>query len=747
MASTPYFIGSFSEGVQRNIEPFMLPDTAFPDLEDAFLFRGRIRRRYGNKFLGRLVQSVTVVSALHPVAGNITFTDTLVNLPISPGSVVVTLLDTGAATVYTFVDNGLGILSAGAGTSGTIDYLTGVFVINFPALPVPVGAYNVSTFYEYFTGRPVMGLPTQETTAINAENLIAFDTVKANLWIDVLNRFVDISYDTTGTAITWTGSNSQFFWGTNYYNNAAGNKLFWATNFVRADRIRYYDGTAAVPGVSGGWTVFRPQTKAAANWFLDTALIVLSYKDRLIALNTLELENNVPTARPNRARWSQNGDPTVVATSWLDDTPGRGGYIDAPTSEQIVSARFAKDILVVFFERSTWQLTYTGNEVLPFVWNRVNSELGCESTFSAVPFDRGIFAVGDKGIITSDSINVERIDQKIPDEVFEFHNGSNGPIRVHGIRDYYKQFVYWTFPNLDKNSVFPNRMLVLNYLEGSYSFFNDSYTCFGNYQPTTDLIWSKALFPWAGSTSTWSASLTQAEFPYIVAGNQQGFVMVMNYMEKIANEISLYITNASQANPCVITSPNHNLSVGQYITISGVNGMVQLNGNVYQVLDVLSVNTFSLKNPATGLAVDSIAFAAYTRSGFITVRNNINIVTKRFNPFFPTGEKAVLSQFDIYVERTTSGQISCDYLVDESDSDPVLTAIIPTSKEYGPAIPMQKYWQRVYGQVQGQFIQLQFYLNTDEMVNTTIQESDIVIHALILWFAKSGRLVSFDRII
>ena len=52
-----------------------------------------------------------------------------------------------------------------------------------------------------------------------------------------------------------------------------------------------------------------------------------------------------------------------------------GGYIDASTEEQIVSAEFIKDRLIVYFERSTWELAYTGNEVLPFVWQKINTEL------------------------------------------------------------------------------------------------------------------------------------------------------------------------------------------------------------------------------------------------------------------------------------------------------------------------------------------------------------------------------------
>ncbi|MCF1193318.1 hypothetical protein LRR18_17145, partial [Mangrovimonas sp. AS39] len=43
------------------------------------------------------------------------------------------------------------------------------------------------------------------------------------------------------------------------------------------------------------------------------------------------------------------------------------------------------------------------------------------------------------------------------------------------------------------------------------------------------------------------------------------------------------ITNATQTNPCEITSNGHTLSTGDIVTISGVVGMGELNGNTYTI--------------------------------------------------------------------------------------------------------------------------------------------------------------------
>lgn len=68
------------------------------------------------------------------------------------------------------------------------------------------------------------------------------------------------------------------------------------------------------------------------------------------------------------------------------------------------------------------------------------------------------------------------------------------------------------------------------------------------------------------------------------------------------------ITGATQANPCVITAVAHGYSDGDIVEISGIAGMVELNGRAY-VVDQLSVDTFSL------LGVDSSNYSAYTSGG------------------------------------------------------------------------------------------------------------------------------------
>lgn len=67
------------------------------------------------------------------------------------------------------------------------------------------------------------------------------------------------------------------------------------------------------------------------------------------------------------------------------------------------------------------------------------------------------------------------------------------------------------------------------------------------------------------------------------------------------------ITGATQANPVVVTCPNHGFINGQDIKIVGVAGMTNLNGNVY-VATLIDKDRFSL-------GVDGTAYGAYTSGG------------------------------------------------------------------------------------------------------------------------------------
>ena len=209
------------------------------------------------------------------------------------------------------------------GNSGFINYLTGDITLTHTG-----GAVAATVTFSYFPGLPVMGIWVREVVGTNTEETIFFDTTYAYV-------FNGSTFDeVTGTPV-WSGTNSDFFWSTNFRGITPDVRLFFTTNFVvnAANPIRYYDG--------GTWTDFAPLVDATHTLF--QARILIPYYGRLLALNVWEGTTAGGYAGavniPNRCRFSQIGNPLetvvpapVVDLAWRSDIFGRGGFIDAPVT-------------------------------------------------------------------------------------------------------------------------------------------------------------------------------------------------------------------------------------------------------------------------------------------------------------------------------------------------------------------------------------------------------------------------------
>lgn len=78
-------------------------------------------------------------------------------------------------------------------------------------------------------------------------------------------------------------------------------------------------------------------------------------------------------------------------------------------------------------------------------------------------------------------------------------------------------------------------------------------------------------------------------------------------------ETALAITAATKANPCVITVPGNSYLVGQWIYVTGVGGMTQLNGKYYSVLAVAGNNV--TLGDLNGNNINSTGYSTYTSGG------------------------------------------------------------------------------------------------------------------------------------
>lgn len=739
-------------GLVQERQEFILPSDAYPTLENAFIFRERIERKKGFQLLGRLRRNLLAKSLGNSGASPWSFNiySTLVppivgesNAEIEVGTVIITI----GAIVFTDQGNGT-LTSVTVGNSGTINYTNGNVVLTHTA-----GAGVATTInFNYFPGIPVMGLRTRELITLNNEQTIAFDQKYAYRYNNGWEEFIPAS------ATTWTGNNSDFFFTTSYWNDAISNeKLFWETNFsgTTGDPIRYTNGLV--------WTDFSPQINVAGDK-LNQCLAIVPFRSRLMVFNTLEgatLGTSVQYFQ--RIRWAAIGNP-LLATAWRDDIRGKGGFLDIPTSEDIVAIGFVRDNLVIYCERSTWQLKYTGRSIAPFQIEKVNTELGCKSTFSSVQFDTSLVGMGDQGVIECDSYSSKRIDIKIPDLVDDFNNANNGPKRVYGIRNFPQRLAYWIYPLADNNGIFPDRRLVYNYENDSWAIFTDSLTCFGTFQPPSGRTWANTPYPWKELNFTWANS--PSLFPKIIAGNQQGFVEYID--QQTTNDVSLSIQGITgfTSTPTVITSVNHNLQTDQVIKITGIpTGTPFANSLNNQIFGVVKVdaNNFELwkyvatsgefSQPQTNPPVVPGTF--YVGGGKISVREGFSVVSKKFNSL-QEGQSIQLGYIDILMNDTASGAITLNVYIDYEDNDPSNTlpnnvvsstkqpdtffnATIPTSASTFVVQGASKNLRRVFCPTRANFITLQYTLSNGQLVGVE-QESDVQIDMQILWQRNGGRL-------
>lgn len=781
MAYSPLKITGMTSGLVQSREEFILPDDAYPQLQNAYVWRERILRKKGYQLLGRLQRNIGTTDGV----GNLVVV--IGPLPIQAGIASFTVgnnlfNDPGGASP-------VALLTSGPGTA-TLNRATGTLTI---------AGSNINTVVQYYPGLPVMGIRTRELQNSTNDQTVFFDQNYAYIYDNTTTGFKEFITGTTWNAQGNDVSSTHFFWSTNYWVSSilipgtainfftdTGKKLFWLTNNSSnentPDPIRITNGTT--------WVDFRPPNfgQIDATTWLVGCLSFLPFRGRMVAFNTWEGGNaggaiSGSTNFSNRIRWSTIGNPFIAYSagppstgSWRDDIRGQGGFLDIPTSEDIVSVGFVRDNLVIYCERSTWQLRYTGRSIAPFQIEKVNSELGGEGPFSAVQFDTSLVGIGDKGIVECDSYKSERIDIKIPDFVFNIQDANNGAYRVHGIRDFINRLAYWTVPLASQyapiglsSQIFPNTRLVYNYENDSWALFNDSLTTLGTYQPQSGRNWLNTKVPWIRCDFPWISTQAQG-IPAIVGGNQQGFIEYLNQLT--TNDVSLFISNITPntTTPTVITSPNHNMSTDFVIGISGIpNGSpyANLNGGVFSIV-VVDANTFMLwKYNATSDQFDipqlDAPAGSYVGGGLINLRENFSVQSKKFN-FLDQGQSIQMGYLDILMSSTSReqpGAISFfvylnydDNLVSNtspqneindyslvSNPDTFFNSVIPTTQSNLSSIEGSKFWQRVYCPTRANFLTLKYTFSNAQMAGEE-QSKNVQIDAQILWIRKAGRMTN-----
>ncbi len=596
MTTQSFLIGPVKQGLRKDTKPWTSPDDSFETMENMYQWRDRVIRRSGYTTLGRLANGT-------PVMGLRTYENfgiglqTLVafdttqayewdgtNFIALPSVMPVTWSGLNYQFFYTInyansfwaTNNKPGLHgwnvtlfagSAGVGPTATVN-------VTAPGNTVAV---NDFVYFLNVTGGP------------SANNLV-YAIVTAILVAGVSFTVQVQSVNGRPTPATFTFANGA---------PTTGIVLDSMQSVPNQDGIRYYGNMTN----GTGWVNYNPPVDP--NNALMGSLLMFAYRGYLVFLNTWEGNDPTdPINYGNRARWTQIGTPYYSEpvpdfpslqgfdfNAARDDLFGRGGANDAPTNEVIVGAAFIRDILVVYFERSTWRLRFVNNAQNPFVWERVNIELGSDCTFSSIPFDKGLMAIGNRGIVICDANDVTRFDEKVPDTIFNIRQANQGLQRVYGIRTFRTKLNYWTYPSSENpEGTFPDKVLVFNYDTKNWAFFDDCFTCFGYYYETgTGLTWGDLPEAWSelGGTS-WDSGVSQTGYEHIVAGNQQGYVLKLDEPTEGSNVSNSRSLSISAFTGDTVTSVDNNLLDESWIKLTGVTGLtfddgVSLNGRNFKI--------------------------------------------------------------------------------------------------------------------------------------------------------------------
>jgi len=666
-------------GLQTNFRPWLIPDQAFAQLNNAYVFRGRVRKRFGSTLLtgDPLTSRFRINVGTTNGSGNI--------LTVLPGTEfhIGQLISIGTAL---FTVTALGIpanllRSDGVVATATLNTTTGALIINGAA---------AATDVFFYPALPVMGLSLYEFDVVFPEVSIGFDTefayqlaVGGGAWLRA------------GTAV-WTGTDSDYFWTWNWRGVSANSNLLFATNYniLTPDPIRYWDGAT--------WTDLTPAFNSAGDT-IRTCQMMVGFKNRLLFIGTLERISGTDTIFQNRLRFSQNGSP-LQSDAWREDIPGKGGFIDCSTQETVVTCTLVRDRLIVYFETSVWEVVYTNNEILPFRWQQLNVELGAFSRFSHIPIEEAVIAQGETGIHVCNGVNVKRIDQLIPDVIFQVPV-TGIPQKIYGVRDYQLETVYWSMP-VQNQWNFCNKVLVFNYKTGTWAFNDDSFTAFGYFEDSQN----------------------------VMAGNQEGYTF--NILADVyRNAPSLQITNITYVSPtATLVVIDHNLIVGDYILIENALGITTFNNNIYQVVTTPNKDTLTI----TALGVTG----TYLGGGTIARVSRIDIFTKQYNFYVEEDRNAALQKTDFFITRTDAAEISIDYFVGSSTTSLVAggvttgsiigTSVLNTAAYalYPYELTQARLWHPTYQQADGESIQLRIYLSNAEMIIPAISLSNFELHAM-----------------
>jgi len=682
----------------------------------------------------------------------------------------------------------------------TVNYQGALWATN--GINIPFNITNIGMQFKPITGITIdaAGPPALATLTIVAHGLVRGDFVFINEVIGITGINFQTGYVVSADPQAANTVQVEFPNATLGGAYVSGGIAQYLTNRSdpTKDSLRFYDGDPTTG--PNGWVNFSPPLSnmdysvsdlGLDQWYLVGARAIVPFKDRLLFFGPVVQTSDVNSQiyLQDTVIYSQNGtayytcsftapainyplfpvtppgyvpvlvpiNQSATPSAYFEDITGFGGFLTAGVEQEIVTVSTNEDVLIVGFTRMETRLVYSGNDIIPFNFFIINTEMGSGSTFSAINLDKGVMTRGSRGFIITSQTASTRFDLEIPDEVFEIRLPNNGTERVCSQRDYLSEWIYFTYPVTSINYRFPTQTLQYNYRDDSWAIFRECYTTYGLFRKQTGFTWATVgnqFETWSEWTQPWNAGQSTLLNPLVIGGNQQGFVILRNI--GTAEGVSLQIQNITSN---TITSHDHCLNTGDYFVISGALGTVgaAVNGKIFQVSTTAQDSFMFNPSIATGLT--------YLGGGLITRMYVPFVQTKQFPTAWQLGRKTRLGPQQYLLTTTDDSQITLLIFLSQDgtnayndgpivpDANSINNSLVystilytcPESTNLGltpantnlqmvTAKTQSQIWHRINTSLIGDTVQVGFTMSDQQMrdVEFTNQFSEIEIHGFIL---------------
>jgi hypothetical protein len=638
---------------------------------------------------------------------------------------------------------------------------------------------------------------TTATLQITGHGLVVGDFV----FVNEVATTTGINFE-TGFVTTVTDVNNVIvtFPSATLATNGTGGIAQYLTNNsdTTKDCIRWYNGDPVNDPDAGtfttnrGWVNFCPPLTTGdvgtfsiadlppAKYYLVGARMAVPFKDRLIFFGAVVQSSTTgPFYLQDTIVYSQNGTPyyttsfpyatvnpspsiipttsftpillptnqTAQPSSWWENATGFGGFLSAGYARPITSVSINEDALIVGLADRQTRLLYSGNDIVPFNFYVINSELGSDSTFSTITLDRGVLSVGGRGIILTSQTASQRVDLQIPDQVFQIKLTDAGSRRVCAQRDFINEWIYFSYPANQFESAFPTETLQYNYRDDSWAMFRESYTTYGTIRRVTGQTWNTLAdsLTWNNWSTPWDSGISELLQPLVIGGNAQGFIMIRTGTTEEGK--SLYIQDFGASS--VVTSPDHCLN-NDYIIISDALGAIgdEVNNNIYLATRI-DDDTFRVS--------PSFTDADYLGGGLITRMYVPYVQTKQFPAAWDMSRKTRLGNQQYLLTTTNNAQITLLIFLSQDSSNPYnIGPIVPTpggdnntlvystvlytcpestnlgltpantNLQMPTAQSQSQIWHRINTSLLGDTVQLGFTLSDEQMRSPLIVEDEAI---------------------